>query len=74
MATRQTAVPDARPVVGRATGLRARPLVLTGLLLGALGVALVLGVAMGSVAVAPGDTIAIRGAPVWDRPRATVSQ
>ncbi len=59
MATRQTAVPDARPVIGRATGLRARPLVLTGLLLGALAVALVLGVAMGSVAVAPGDTIAI---------------
>jgi iron complex transport system permease protein len=59
MATRQSAVPEARPIIGRATGMRARPIVLTGLLLGALFVALVLGVALGSVAVAPGDTIAI---------------
>ncbi len=59
MATRQRAVSEARPIIGRATGMRARPVLLTGLLLGALAVALVLGVAMGSVAVAPGDTIAI---------------
>ena len=59
MATRQDTVPAARPFVGRASGLRARPLALGVLGLLALGLALVLGVGMGSVAVAPGDTVAI---------------
>ena len=59
MATRQDTVPAARPFVERASGLRVRPLALGVLGLLALGVALVLGVGMGSVAVAPGDTVAI---------------
>ena len=61
MATRQDTVPAARPLLGRAAALRARPVLLGLLGLAALAVALVLGVGMGSVAVAPGDTIAILG-------------
>jgi iron complex transport system permease protein len=59
MATRQDTAPTVRPLLGRATGARARPILLAGLGLGVLVLALVLGVAMGSVAVAPGDTVAI---------------
>jgi iron complex transport system permease protein len=49
----------ARSRVGRSGGIRDRPVVLVGLGLAALGVALVLGVGVGSVAIAPGDTLAI---------------
>lgn len=59
MATSQDTVPAARPFVGRASGLRVRPVALAVLGVLALAVALVLGVGMGSVAVAPGDTVAI---------------
>lgn len=58
MATRSALAP-ARPLLERAAGLRARPVALVIIGLGALGVSLVLGVGLGSVAVAPGDTIAI---------------
>ncbi len=61
MATRQDSVPAARPLVGRAAGLRARPLLIGVIGLGVLGIALVLGVGLGSVSIAPGDTIAILG-------------
>ncbi len=61
MATRQDSVPAARPLVGRAAGLRARPLLIGLIGLGVLGIALVLGVGLGSVSIAPGDTIAILG-------------
>ena len=59
MATRQDAVTAPRPLVERGAGLRARPFLLGGLGVVGLGIALVLGVALGSVEVAPGDTIAI---------------
>lgn len=49
----------ARPRVGRSGGIRDRPAVLVGLGVAALVVALILGVGVGSVAIAPGDTIAI---------------
>ena len=52
-------MPIARPIRGRASGLRARPLLIGLVGIGALVLALVLGVAMGSVAVAPGDTLGI---------------
>ena len=59
MATRQDSVPAARPLVGRAAGLRARPLLIGVLGLGVLGIALVLGVGLGSVAylLAIGDLL-----------------
>src|SRR6185312_12592592 len=47
--------------VGRAAGLRARPLLIGAIGLGVLGIALVLGVGLGSVSIAPGDTLAILG-------------
>jgi iron complex transport system permease protein len=59
MATRQDAVSPARPLIGRGSGPRARPFLLAGAGLLALGLALVFGVALGSVAVAPGETLAI---------------
>ena len=59
MATRQDAVTAPRPLVERGSRLRARPFLLGGLGVVGLGIALVLGVALGSVEVAPGDTIAI---------------
>jgi cobalamin transport system permease protein len=73
MVSRQDTVPAARPIVGRAAGTRARPLLIGVIGLVVLAVALVLGVGLGSVAVAPGDTIAILGhrllgldlAPTW---------
>lgn len=59
MATRQDAVAAIHPIPSRTGGLGSRP-VLVGLAgLAGLVVALVVGVAMGSVAVAPADTIAI---------------
>jgi len=61
VATRQDSVPAARPIVGRAAGLRARPLLIGLIGLGVLGIALVLGVGLGSVSIAPGDTLAILG-------------
>jgi hypothetical protein len=45
--------------IGRSRGLGDRPALLVGLGLLALVVALVAGVGLGSVAVAPGDTVAI---------------
>ena len=59
MASRSQNLASARPLVGRGAGRRARPAILVLIGLGALAVALVLGVALGSVAVAPGDTAAI---------------
>jgi iron complex transport system permease protein len=59
MAPRTEPLPATRPLVRRAAGRRGRPVVLIGLGLATLAIALVLGVALGSVAVAPGDTIAI---------------
>lgn len=59
MAPRTEPLPASRPLVHRAAGRRGRPVVLIGLGLATLAIALVLGVALGSVAVAPGDTIAI---------------
>ena len=59
MASRSQNLAPARPLVGRAAGRRARPAILVMIGLGALAVALVLGVALGSVAVAPGDTVAV---------------
>ena len=61
MTTRCKTLATARPNVGRSGGIRDRPVVLVGLGLVALVVALVLGVGVGSVAIAPGDTIAILG-------------
>jgi cobalamin transport system permease protein len=59
VATRQDPVPLTRPMVGRVAVLRTRPILLAILGLLALVVALVLGVTMGSVAIPPGDTLAI---------------
>lgn len=53
------AIATPRLRVGRSSGIRDRPLLLVGLGLVALVVALVLGVGLGSVAIDPGDTIAI---------------
>ncbi len=58
MAARSETAP-ARPLVHRASGRRARPVLLLGGGIVALVVALVLGVGLGSVAVAPGDTLAV---------------
>ncbi len=49
----------ARSRVGRSGGIRDRPVLLVGLGVAALFVALVLGVGIGSVAIDPGDTLAI---------------
>jgi iron complex transport system permease protein len=59
MATHGETLATARTGVGRLGGIRDRPLVLVGLGVAALAVALVLGVGVGSVAIEPGDTIAI---------------
>ncbi len=59
MATRSEPIVPTRPLVRRAAGLRGRPLLLVAIGLGALVVALVAGVGLGSVAVPPGDTAAI---------------
>ena len=59
MATRAETVATARPRVGRLAGLRDRPVLLVGLGVAALGVALILGVGVGSVAIDPGDTLKI---------------
>jgi iron complex transport system permease protein len=59
MASRSESVATVRPRVGRLAGIRDRPVVLVGLGLVSLIVALVLGVGVGSVAIDPGDTIAI---------------
>lgn len=59
MASHGETLVTARPRVGRSGGIRDRPVLLIGLGLVALGVALVLGVGVGSVAIAPGDTLAI---------------
>ena len=59
MATRPETVPAVRPFVGRRAGIGARPFLLAGLGVVGLLVALVLGVALGSVDVAPSDTVAI---------------
>lgn len=59
MASRSQNLSAARPLVERAAGRRARPAIVILIGLGALALALVLGVALGSVDVAPGDTVAI---------------
>jgi iron complex transport system permease protein len=61
MTTHGDAIATARPRVGRSAALRDRPVLLVGLGVVALVVALVLGVGVGSVAVDPGDTLAILG-------------
>ncbi len=61
MASQSQNIAPAHPLVGRAGGRRARPAILVSIGVGALVVALVLGVGLGSVAVAPGDTVAILG-------------
>jgi iron complex transport system permease protein len=60
MASRQTTA-AVRPLLGRADGLRARPIAVAVVGLAALVVALVLGVSMGSFPVAPTDTLAVLG-------------
>lgn len=59
MATRYEPIAPTRPLARRAAGLRGRPLSLVAIGLGALVVALVAGVGLGSVAVSPADTAAI---------------
>ncbi|HUP54258.1 MAG TPA: iron chelate uptake ABC transporter family permease subunit [Methylomirabilota bacterium] len=61
MATRSEKLAPAHPLARRVAGRRARPAVLVLFGLGALAVALILGVGLGSVSVPPGDTIAILG-------------
>ena len=58
MATRSDLAP-AHPLVRRVAALRLRPTALVVVGFASLGLALVLGVGLGSVAVAPGETIAI---------------
>jgi iron complex transport system permease protein len=58
MAARGETISSSRPQLGR-VGVRARPLLLLVVGLVALAVALVLGVGLGSVTIAPSDTIAI---------------
>ncbi|MFL5778439.1 MAG: FecCD family ABC transporter permease [Chloroflexota bacterium] len=72
MTTRGETLPPTGLGIGRAAGFRARPLVLIVVGLVALIVALVLGVGLGTVAVAPADTVAILahrlfglGTPTW---------
>ena len=79
MAARSEAAP-ARPLVQRASGRRARPVLLLGGGIAALVVALILGVGLGSVAVAPGDTLAVlahrllpfEGTPTWTQATETI--
>jgi iron complex transport system permease protein len=59
MASRGQALTSTRLRVGRFGGIGDRPALLIGLGLVALTVALIAGVGLGSVAVAPGDTVAI---------------
>jgi cobalamin transport system permease protein len=59
MASRSEPIVPARPAEAARLARRARPAVLFAAGLGALGVALVLGVGLGSVSIAPGDTVAI---------------
>lgn len=59
MATHGKTLSTARPTVGRADGIRDRPVLLIGLGVVALAVALVLGVGVGSVGIAPTETLAI---------------
>lgn len=59
MATHGKVLATVRPRVGRAGAIRDRPVVLIGLGLAALAGALVLGVGVGSVGIAPTDTVAI---------------
>ncbi len=59
MATRSQPIAPAHPAVARSAALRDRPLLLAAAGLAALAVALVLGVGLGSVSIAPGDTVAI---------------
>jgi iron complex transport system permease protein len=61
MTTRGDALTTARPRVARSAAFRDRPVLLVGLGVVALVVALVLGVGVGSVAIEPGDTLAILG-------------
>src|SRR5262245_59613797 len=59
MATRGESLPSTRLALGRAAGVRGRPLVLAIGGIAALVVALVLGVGFGSVSIDPADTVAI---------------
>jgi iron complex transport system permease protein len=59
MASRSDNLAPARPLARRAAGRRFRPVVLVLVGFAAIVVALVLGVGLGSVSVAPGDTVAI---------------
>jgi iron complex transport system permease protein len=59
MASRSEPIVPARPAEAARLARRARPAVLFAAGLAALGVALVLGVGLGSVSIAPGDTVAI---------------
>jgi iron complex transport system permease protein len=59
MSGRSEPIAPARPVDGAHLARRARPVALLAAGLAALAVALVLGVGLGSVSIAPGDTIAI---------------
>ncbi len=61
MATRGEAIATRRWFAGRSEALRQRPVLLLLAALGALGVALVVGVGIGSVAIAPADTLGIVG-------------
>jgi len=61
MATRLETAAAAQPTIGWAERLRARPLIIGALGMLALVVALVLGVTVGSVAIEPGETVAILG-------------
>ena len=59
MATRGESITHTHLALGRAAGIRGRPLLLAGAGLAALVVALILGVGFGSVAIEPADTVAI---------------
>jgi iron complex transport system permease protein len=59
MTTHGETLTTARPKVGRASGLRDRPVLLVGLGIAALVVALILGVGVGSVGIEPADTLKI---------------
>jgi iron complex transport system permease protein len=59
MASHGKALATARPIVARSGGIRDRPVLLVGLGVVALAMALILGVGVGSVAIDPGDTLAI---------------
>ena len=59
MATRGESLTPAGLALGRAAGVRGRPLVLAAGGIAALAVALVLGVGFGSVSIDPADTVAI---------------